>query len=111
MESGQQTQRNLRNIEAIDAMGMLSRLRVRWLRRHNAMLVMQGKASSKATLISGIARLYRTLIQSLVLGLGVYLVIEKEISPGGMMAGSMLMGRALQPLDLLMVLLAVWKSC
>ena len=107
MDSSQQTQRNLRNIEAINAMGMLPPLRERWRRKHNTMLAMQGKASGKAGLIAGMSKLYRLLIQSLILGLGVYLVIEKEISPGAMMAGSMLMGRALAPLDLL---IGSWKG-
>lgn len=106
-ESNQQTQRNLRNIEVIDAMGMLPRLRSRWLRKQSIMLIMQGKASGKAGLITAISKLFRTMIQSLILALGAYLAIEKEISPGAMIAGSLLLGRALAPLD---ILIGSWKG-
>jgi ATP-binding cassette subfamily C protein EexD len=107
MESSQQTQRNLRNIEVIESMGMLPRLRTRWQRKQNAMLTLQSRASGKAGLIAALSKLYRTVIQSLILGLGAYLAIEKEISPGAMIAGSMLLGRALAPLDLL---IGSWKG-
>ena len=107
MESSNQTQRNLRNIEVIEVMGMLPSLRDRWLKKQTTMLAMQGKASAKAGLIAAASKLYRTLIQSLILGLGAYLAIEKEISPGAMIAGSMLLGRALAPLDLL---IGTWKG-
>ncbi len=107
MEASQYTQRNLRNIEAIEAMGMLPRLRARWLRKQNAMLLKQSHASGKAGLISAISKLFRTTIQSLILALGAYLAIEKEISPGAMIAGSLLLGRALAPLD---ILIGSWKG-
>ena len=107
MASASQTQRNLRNIEAIEAMGMLHRLRRRWLDQQNDMLHLQAGASSRAGLIGATSKLYRTLIQSLILGLGAYLAIDKQISPGAMIAGSMLLGRALAPLDLL---IGSWKG-
>ncbi|WP_347986847.1 type I secretion system permease/ATPase [Methylomonas sp. AM2-LC] len=107
LEATQYTQRNLRNIEVIDAMGMLPRLRMRWLRKQNTMLVKQSKASGKAGLIAAISKLFRTMIQSLILALGAYLAIEKQISPGAMIAGSMLLGRALAPLD---ILIGSWKG-
>lgn len=107
MAANQYTQRSLRNIEAIDAMGMLPRLRAHWLRKQNAMLLKQSQASGKAGLISVISKLFRTTIQSLILALGAYLAIEKEISPGAMIAGSLLLGRALAPLDML---IGSWKG-
>lgn len=107
ISSASQTQRNLRNIEAIEAMGMLHRLRRRWLDQQNDMLHLQASASSRAGLIGATSKLYRTLIQSLILGLGAYLAIDKQISPGAMIAGSMLLGRALAPLDLL---IGSWKG-
>jgi ATP-binding cassette subfamily C protein EexD len=107
IESSQQTQRNLRNIEAIEAMGMLSRLRDRWQHKQSQVIAHQSKASGKAGLISSMSKLYRTMIQSLILGLGAYLAIHKEISPGAMIAGSLLLGRALAPLDLL---IGSWKG-
>ena len=107
MESNAQTQRNMRNVEVIESMGMLGRLRSRWREKQTRLLAYQSKASSRASLISAISKFYRTVIQSLILGLGAYLSINKEISPGSMIAGSILLGRALAPLDLL---IGSWKG-
>jgi ATP-binding cassette subfamily C protein EexD len=101
MEANQFAQRNLRNAEVIEAMGMLPRLRERWRQKQAMMLSLQGKASAKAGLISSLVKTYRLAIQSLVLGLGAYLAIHKEISPGLVIAGSILLGRGLAPLDLM----------
>jgi ATP-binding cassette subfamily C protein EexD len=98
-EASQETQRNLRNAEAIDAMGMRSDLRARWRHKQARMLALQERASAKAGLISMLVKIYRITIQSLVLGLGAYLAIHKDITPGLMIAGSILLGRALAPLD------------
>lgn len=100
-EANQFTQRNLRNAEVIEAMGMLPRLRERWQQKQSAVLALQGKASGKAGLIGSLVKVFRMAIQSLVLGLGAYLAIHKEISPGLVIAGSILLGRALAPLDLM----------
>ncbi|MCQ8129987.1 type I secretion system permease/ATPase [Methylomonas rivi] len=100
-EANQFTQRNLRNAEVIEAMGMLPRLRERWQQQQSEVIALQGKASSKAGLISGLVKTFRLAIQSLVLGLGAYLAIHKEITPGLVIAGSILLGRALAPLDLM----------
>lgn len=99
-EAGNQTQRNLRNAEVIEAMGMLPRLRERWQARQAAMMELQNRASRQAGLIQAISRTFRITIQSLALGLGAYLAIRHEISPGSVIAGSILLGRALAPLDL-----------
>lgn len=99
IEAGQFTQRNLRNAEVVESMGMLSHLRGRWQTRQQAMLGTQAAASATAGLIGAISRTYRLTIQSLALGLGAYLAIYKEISPGMVIAGSILLGRALAPLD------------
>lgn len=100
-EASQFTQRNLRNAEAIEAMGMQADLRARWRDKQARVLALQGRASAKAGLINMLSKTYRLTIQSLVLGLGAYLAIHKEISPGLMIAGSILLGRALAPLDLM----------
>jgi ATP-binding cassette subfamily C protein EexD len=100
-EASQFTQRNLRNAEAIEAMGMHAQLRARWQRKQVKVLELQGRASAKAGLINMLSKTYRLTIQSLVLGLGAYLAIHKEITPGLMIAGSILLGRALAPLDLM----------
>ena len=101
MESSNQTQRNLRNSEVIEAMGMLPRMRQRWLARQEIVLTLQSRASRRAGLITSMSKTFRMAIQSLVLGLGAYLAIRREISSGAVIAGSILLGRALAPLDIL----------
>lgn len=99
LESSNHTERNLRNVEAIEAMGMLSRLRARWRARQEDMLALQTRASQKGGLISAVSKTFRVTIQTLILGLGAYLAIRREISSGAVIAGSILLGRALAPLD------------
>ena len=107
IEATQFTQRNLRNAEVIEAMGMLPRLRSRWQAKQFRVLALQSQASIKAGLINAFARTYRLAIQSLVLGLGAYLAIRKDISPGLVISGSILLGRALAPLD---QMIAGWRG-
>ena len=101
IEASQMTQSHLRNAEAIEVMGMLPHMRRRWHAKQVNVLALQGQASSKAGLISAMVKTFRMAIQSLVLGLGAYLAIHKEISPGLVISGSILLGRALAPLDLM----------
>ncbi len=107
IEVSQFTQRNLRNAEVIEVMGMMPRLRERWRQKQETVLGLQGHASAKAGLISSLVKVVRLTIQSLVLGLGAFLAIHKEISPGLVIAGSILMGRALGPLDLM---ISTWRG-
>lgn len=90
---------SLRNAEVITAMGMLPNLQQRWKVRNYRVLGLQTRASELGGAISYTARTWRVLLQSFVLGLGAYLVINNEITPGLMTAASLLMGRALAPID------------
>jgi ATP-binding cassette subfamily C protein EexD len=107
IEATQFTQRNLRNAEVVEAMGMLPRLRARWHVRQLRVLALQSQASTTAGLIHALSRTYRLTVQSLVLGLGAYLAIQKQISPGLVISGSILLGRALAPLD---QMIAGWRG-
>ena len=98
---------NLRNAEVIESMGMLQNIRQRWVEGTRQVLVLQATASSRAGLISGLSKVIRLSSQSLILGLGAYLVIENEITPGLMIAGSILLGRALAPID---IMIGSWKG-
>ena len=107
IEATQFAHRNLRNAEVVEAMGMLPRLRGRWQTKQAKVLSLQSQASTKAGLINALSRTYRLTIQSLVLGLGAYLAIHKEITPGLVISGSILLGRALAPLD---QMIAGWRG-
>ena len=102
-----QTASHLRNAEVIAAMGMLPRLRERWLQERSKALDSQHGASTRAGLIAALSKTYRMTSQSLILGLGAYLAIRREISPGMVIAGSILLGRALSPID---QLIGSWRT-
>ncbi|MHA5865349.1 type I secretion system permease/ATPase, partial [Pseudomonas aeruginosa] len=76
-------------------------------RLHQAFLDQQSLASERAARINALSKYLRIALQSLVLGLGAWLAVEGRITPGMMIAGSILMGRALGPID---QLIGVWKQ-
>ncbi|WP_374582748.1 type I secretion system permease/ATPase [Pseudoduganella sp.] len=98
---------NLRNAEVIESMGMLPNLMGRWFKTHSKFLHLQAEASEKAGLIGALTKFFQMSLQSLVLGFGALLVLENKISPGMMIAASILVGRALAPVQ---QLIGVWKS-
>jgi len=99
--------KNLRNADVIHAMGMEESLLARWLKQHLLFLSLQSTASERAAVLHNISRVMRIMSQSLILGLGCYLAVKLEVSPGMMIAGSIIMGRALAPVD---QLIASWKG-
>jgi ATP-binding cassette subfamily C protein EexD len=99
--------KNLRNAEVLDAMGMLPNIQSRWLNSVHKVLRLQATASSRAGLINAVSKLIRLSSQSLILALGAYLVIKNEITSGLMIAGSILLGRALAPID---IVIGSWKG-
>ena len=101
------TTKNLRNAEVIESMGMLNTLIHRWSARQKNVLMLQSAASDKGGAIASISKTFRMLIQSLILGLGAYLAVNHEISAGLVIAGSVLLGRALAPIDLI---IGSWKG-
>ncbi|MBP0049711.1 type I secretion system permease/ATPase [Marinobacterium sp. AK62] len=107
MGATQFTNKNLRNAEVVESMGMLERIRDRWQDKNRKVLALQGIASDRAGILTSISKTTRLIVQSLVLGLGAYLAIQQEISPGLMIAGSILLGRALAPID---QMIGVWKQ-
>lgn len=88
-----------RNHEAVLAMGMLKPLRERWLAKLREQLAVQGGAARQVGLIASASRLIRLLQQTAILGVGAWLAVKGQISPGVMIASSILMARALAPLD------------
>lgn len=106
-QSAQLATRHLQQAEAIQAMGMLEVLRRRWFHVHGCFLALQNRASDTGAVISSISKALRLCLQSLVLGLGALLVINGDMTAGMMIAGSILMGRVLSPID---QLIAVWKQ-
>jgi ATP-binding cassette subfamily C exporter for protease/lipase len=98
---------NLRNAEVIESMGMLPNLIQRWFKTHGRFLQLQAEASEKAAKIASATKFVQVSLQSLVLGFGALLVLENKMTPGMMIAASILLGRTLQPVQ---QVIAVWKS-
>ncbi|MCE8015880.1 type I secretion system permease/ATPase [Halomonas sp. MCCC 1A17488] len=98
---------NLRNAEVVQAMGMLPAIMRRWEARHVQSLIKQSQASDRSGGLSNLSKGLRILAQSLILGLGALLVLEASITPGMMIAASIIMGRALAPID---QMIGSWKG-
>lgn len=98
---------HLRNAEVIEALGMLSALRRRWLVLHRKHLHLQAQASDRAGVIAGLTKFVRLSMQSLALGYGALLVLEGRMTAGGMIAASILVSRALAPVE---QLIGNWKQ-
>jgi ATP-binding cassette subfamily C protein len=86
--------------EKVQALGMRGHAFQRWMgARAQALAGQIGSADLTGT-FSTLTKTIRMLLQSAMLGLGAYLVLQGELSPGAMIAGSILMGRALAPIEL-----------
>ncbi|TVQ30827.1 MAG: type I secretion system permease/ATPase [Geminicoccaceae bacterium] len=90
---------SLRNGEALQAMGMLPGIMRRWHGFNQQTLERQALASDRAGTISGLTKFVRLGVQSAILGTGAWLAIHQIISPGAMIAASIIMGRGLAPIE------------
>ncbi|MEW9617768.1 type I secretion system permease/ATPase [Shinella sp. S4-D37] len=95
-----------RNAEVIHAMGLSRRVGTRWQVANSAYLSANRRAGDVTGGLGGISKALRVILQSAILGVGAWLVIHQEATPGMMIAASIMMGRALAPVDLA---IANWK--
>ena len=98
----------LRNSEIIRALGMGAPLRDRWSKLEDASNQAQERAGDLGGVLQAVIRFVRLLSQSLVLGVGALLVLQGQLSGGSMIAGSILLGRALAPAE---ALVGAWRLC
>ncbi len=96
-----------RNAEALTAMGMVGRISARWAEANKRYMAIQREASDVAGGLGSIAKIFRMMLQSGVLAVGAWLVINEQATGGIIIAGSILSARALAPVDLA---IANWKS-
>lgn len=88
-----------RNKDTILSMGMLRNLSVLWNQSHAAGLGHSIKASDRNAIVGSLAKVIRQIIQVSVLAMGGYLAIQDITSPGVMIAASIIIGRALAPIE------------
>ncbi len=85
--------------ETVQAMGMTQAGFERWQKARSTALAASIAAGDQAGLFGSLSKTFRTFLQSAMLGLGAWLVLRNELSSGAMIAGSILMGRALAPVE------------
>ncbi len=97
----------VRNAEVVSALGMLPAVTRRWSKLNDAVLRMQIDANGVGKGISGLTRFTRQAIQIAMVGTGAWLIVAQHVTPGVMLATTLILGRALQPVE---SLVANWKG-
>src|SRR5262249_35041055 len=97
---------SLRNAEVLQALGMTQRLLARWRAQQNRIAGLQTSASRSTVAFTALTKTVRQTIQILMLSLGAWLVLTQEASGGIMIATSILLGKAVQPVE---QLVGSWK--
>lgn len=96
-----------RNAEVIESMGMLDHVVHHWQKQNAQVQEMHGSAINRSNVITAASRILRLVLQIMVIGFGAYFAINNEITVGGMIACSILTGRALAPFE---AAIGSWKS-
>ena len=97
----------VRNVEVVEAMGMKRALFKKWMEKHFEFIETHTQASSTASMYNNASKTFRMMASSLMYGVGALLAINGHISPGMIIAGAVLLGRALAPIS---QLVASWKT-
>ena len=97
----------LRNVEVVEAMGMAPELSRRWSAAYDQAARAQARAADRASTFTASTKTLRLFLQSAILGAGALLAINQIITPGMMIAASIIMGRALAPID---QVVGQWRS-
>lgn len=97
----------LNNAEVLQAMGMLPGFLARWSEQNSRTLAAQLEAGERSGAVVGASKFLRLSLQLLILGLGALLVLDHQLTSGGMIAASVILGRALAPVE---QSIGAWKS-
>jgi ATP-binding cassette subfamily C protein/ATP-binding cassette subfamily C protein EexD len=98
---------SFRNAEVIDAMGMQPALMARWAGQIDQQQRAERQAINRSNFASGLSKFIRMALQVLLMGIGAWLVMQQDMTAGAMMAASIIVGRALQPVE---QTIGVWKN-
>lgn len=97
----------LQSCETIRAMGMQPALLDKWFSGNAHFLNVQKNVAQRSSIIIALAKLIRLTLQILIIGVGAFYVIKSQLSPGGMIAASIIMARGLAPIEQGM---GAWKA-
>ncbi len=98
---------SLRNAEVIQSMGMMGNIIHHWQEKNKPVIELQTIASNRAGAILAISKFARLTLQILILGVGAFFVLKGDLTGGAMIAASILMGRALAPIE---QAIGTWKQ-
>jgi PrtD family type I secretion system ABC transporter len=98
---------NVRNAEVVNALGMLPAVTQRWAKLNDAALLEQMRANRIGGSLTGWTKFARQFIQLAMLAVGAFLVVAQDVTAGVMIAATILLGRALAPVE---TLIAGWRS-
>ena len=96
----------LRNAEAVQAMGMLDSILCKWFSKNEEVIEKKNIVSSRSISLLSLAKILRMMLQVSILGMGAYLVVANQFTPGAMIAASILTGRAMAPM---VAVLSTWR--
>ena len=99
VKSMRKTEAAVRNAEVIESMGLMPGIQRRWIADNQMALALQEKASDRAGTLLSLSKFLRFSVQVAMLGMGAYLAVRLEITGGAMIAASIVLGRALQPVE------------
>jgi PrtD family type I secretion system ABC transporter len=103
----QQAEAAIRNAEVVHAMGMHPAVIRRWQVQNSEAMQATSSAAERGGILVGLTKFVRFFAQIAVLGAGAYLVIHSTLSAGTMIAASILLGRALAPVEIAMT---AWRN-
>ncbi len=103
----QQVDIAMRNAEVIEAMGMTQAVAGYWQRVNRKVMALQSLAGNRSAIIQALTRFFRLDLQIAITGWGAYLALNQELTPGGIIAASILAARALAPFD---AAISIWRS-
>lgn len=98
-ESNRFVENSLRHADVLEAMGMFEGFRRRWRDKYERGAALQARGGMRLNMLLASSKSLRQVVQVGVLGLGAWLVLRQEITPGMMIAASIILGRALAPIE------------
>ena len=98
-ESHRFVESSLRHADVLEAMGMYEGFRRRWRDKHDRGVAFQARGGSRISMLLATSKSGRQIVQVGILGLGAWLVLKQQITPGMMIAASIILGRALAPIE------------